>query len=374
MLEASAVRIALSLLAFRPGRIGGAETYVRRLVEHLPQHAGADELVAVMDREVAGLLETPGYRRLIVGAGARRIVAERVLEAFTPYRPRGIARAIEGAADVALFPQQSIFPLHTGIRAVVTVHDLQHLAMPENFGLLDARFRARVYPPSLERAARIIAISEVTRRELERRCGVAARRVEVVPHGFVPSPPPADAWSAGAPYLFYPAATYPHKGHDALLRAFAALQARGWSRYQLVFTGQKTANWAKLEKLARDLRLQEKIVHLGFVPAREVQRVYAGATAVVFPTRFEGFGLPVLEAVQLGKKVIVSRLPIFDEIGVPRRWQIDFGDPEQLAAALALEGPTVLEKRPWTWSEVARRTLEVLRDAARDPLPARAVW
>jgi glycosyltransferase involved in cell wall biosynthesis len=134
-----------------------------------------------------------------------------------------------------------------------------------------------------------------------------------------------------------------------------------------VLTGEQTSHWRTLEKLARALRIREKIIHRGFVPRNEVLRVYAGADAVVFPTRFEGFGLPVLEAVERGKKVIVSRLPIFDELGVPRRWQIDFGRADELVRALSQEGPTLLDKRPWTWEQVAQRTLEILREVARGP-------
>ena len=371
------MRIGVSLLAFRPGRIGGAETYVRKLLEHLPQHSGRDELVAVLDRDVAASLPTPGFTRVIVPSGQTGLVARRVLEAFTGYPARGVSRAIEASgADVVLFPQQSVFPLRVAVRAVVTVHDLQHLAMPENFGVFDTIFRARVYPPSLDRADRIIAISGVTRQDLVERCGVDPRRVEIVPHGFTATGDGtiAEPWTPGAPYLYYPAASYPHKGHDVLMRTFAALQARGLDRHRLVFTGQKTSHWAKLQRLARELRLDAKVIHLGFVSPHEVNRIYAGAEAVVVPTRFEGFGLPVLEAVERKKKVIVSRLPIFDELGVPRRWQIDFDAPDELAAALAQVGPTEVEKQPWTWSDVARRTIAVLREAALEPAPARAAW
>jgi glycosyltransferase involved in cell wall biosynthesis len=363
------VRIALSLLAFRPGRIGGAETYVRKLIAHLPSHAGSDSLVAVMDRDLAAALPTVGFERLIVGAGARRIVAERILETYAGRRARGLARAIDDRADVVLFPQQSIFPLGVRARAVVVVHDLQHLAFPQNFGLFDTTFRARAYPASLARADRIVAISEVTRRELAGRCAIEPSRVQVIPHGLERVVTPVAPWSPGTPFLYYPAATHAHKGHDLLLRAFAGLRRRGLGPPRLVLSGQRTSLWGRLEKLGRELGVGEDVIHLGFLPGPEVDRVYAGADAVVFPTRFEGFGLPVLEAVERGKRVIVSRLSIFDELGVPRRWQIDFSHPDQLAAALALEGPTVLEKQPWTWSQVADRTLAILREAARGDAP-----
>jgi glycosyltransferase involved in cell wall biosynthesis len=139
-----------------------------------------------------------------------------------------------------------------------------------------------------------------------------------------------------------------------------------------VFTGQQTSHWAKLRRLVEELHLGDKVIHLGFVSAELLDRIYAGAEAVVFPTRFEGFGLPVLEAVERRKKIVVSRLPIFDELGVPRSWQADFEDPDQLAAALALPGPTVVTKRPSTWAEVAQRTIAVLREAGASEGSTRA--
>ena len=131
-----------------------------------------------------------------------------------------------------------------------------------------------------------------------------------------------------------------------------------------MLTGAWTAHWPKLVKVIGELGMAEHIRHLGYLPYANVRRVYAGASAILFPTRFEGFGLPVLEAVEAGKKVIVSRLEVFDEIGVPARFQIDFSNPGQLLAALRQPGPTVLEKRPSTWEESARATLAELRSAA----------
>lgn len=362
------MKIAISLLSFRPGRVGGAETYLRELLRELPAAAGSDALVAVLDRDLARELETPGFERAVIPAGARGLVGRRVLEAYTPYRARGVERAIARARpDVILFPQQSIFPRELDVPAVLTVVDVQHLFFPGNFGLFDRTYRPRIYPYSMARARRIIAISEYTRRTLVERCGVSAEKIDAVPLGqrrreggeVVP-------WDgAGGPYLYCPAATLPHKGHDRLLRAYAALRRRGLLRHRLVLTGMVTHHWKALARLARRLGVGDDVVHLGYLPYAEVERVYAGAEAVLFPTRFEGFGLPVVEAVGRGKKVIVSRLEVFDEIGVPRRFQIDFDDPDQLRAALALEGPTALERRPWTWAETAAATLAVLRRAAR---------
>jgi glycosyltransferase involved in cell wall biosynthesis len=270
-------------------------------------------------------------------------------------------------ADVVLYPQQSIFPKRAAPPAVLTAVDLQHLFFPGNFPLFDRAFRPAIYPYSARRARRVLAISEFTRRTLIERAGLPADKVVAVPFGYTPSDaaavPPTDR--VAGEYLYYPAATFPHKGHDVLFRSYAALRRRGEVAARLVLTGLKTDRWKGLQKLARAEGIERDVVHLGFLPYAEIRRVFAGAAAIVFPTRFEGFGLPVLEAVEFGKRVVTSRLEVFDEIGVPPEWQIDFADPDQLLAALRRPGPTRLTRAPWTWAGCVGRTLELLRQEAR---------
>jgi glycosyltransferase involved in cell wall biosynthesis len=103
---------------------------------------------------------------------------------------------------------------------------------------------------------------------------------------------------------------------------------------------------------------------LGFISYDRVQRLFRGAECILFPTTFEGFGLPVVEAFEAGKKIIVSRLKIFRELGVPDQFQIDFGDPDQLDRAIRLPGIARLQHQPWTWQEAAAATLDVLVDEA----------
>jgi glycosyltransferase involved in cell wall biosynthesis len=364
-----AIRLALSLLSFRAGRIGGAETYVRNLVEELPRVAGpGDRLVLVLDPELAAALETTGWERRVVPWNAPQVVRARILEALTPWRARAIERVFgEIGADVQLFPQQSIFPKRVEGRVLLTAVDVQHLYHPENIPLAERVYRRAAYPGAMRRADHVLAISEFTRSTLIERCRVPADRVTAVPLGYtarVSRETPTDR--VAGPYLYYPAATFPHKNHAVLLRSYAVLRRRGAVREKLVFTGMQTPAWPGLARLAAALGVADDVVHLGFLPYAEVRRVFAGAEAVLFPSRYEGFGIPVVEAAtEFRKKVITSRLPVLDEVGVPRERQIDFEDPEALLAALRLEGPTVLERTPATWRECARRTLEVARELVR---------
>jgi glycosyltransferase involved in cell wall biosynthesis len=363
------VRLALSLLSLRPGQVGGAETYVRALVRHLPAAAPGDDLLLVLDRDLAREVEAPGWTRVVMPYGDRELVARRIAEAYTPWRDRTSEAALAMARpDVTLFPQQSIFPHRAPGRAVITAVDVQHVVLPGNFGLFDRTFRPRVYPRSQERAQRVIAISGFTLRTLEKRTGLPSGKGTVIPLGVDPTPrdrmPPPAGLEPGA-FLYCPAATWPHKGHDRLLRSYASLRRAGRVREKLVLTGQATRLWERqLLPLARELGVAGDVVHLGYVPRAEVDALLQGAQAVVFPTRYEGFGLPVVEAAMAGARIVASRLEVFDEIGLPRENQVDFDDPAEVARALDLPRPTRLAREPLSWEEVARRTVEVLRGAA----------
>jgi len=362
------VRIALSLLSLRPGQVGGAETYVRALVRHLPAAAAGDELLLLLDRDLDRELPAPGWTKVVLPYGAGALVARRVAEAYTPWRDRTAERFLRAAApDVTLFPQQSIFPREAPGVAVVTAVDVQHLHLPDHFGLFDRTFRPRVYPRSLARASRVIAISRFTLRSLEERCALPAGKGTAIPLGVEPGGRGGGALPAGleaGSFLYCPAATWPHKGHDRLFRAYAALRGAGRLGDRLVLTGQRTPLWEReLLPLARKLGIERDLVHRGFVPRVEVEALLRGARAVVFPTRYEGFGLPVVEAASAGARIVASRLEVFDEIGLPPENQVDFDVPEEVAAALALPSPTRLGREPLGWPEVARRTVEVLREA-----------
>ncbi len=360
------MRIALSLLSLRPGQVGGAETYVRALVRHLPGVAEGDVLLLVLDRDLDREIEAPGWTKVVMPYGARELVARRIAEAYTPWRDRRSEAVLAaGRPEVTLFPQQSIFPHRAPGPAVLTAVDVQHLVLPDHFGLFDRTFRPRVYPRSMERAARVVAISGFTLRTLEERCALPRGKGVVIPLGVESAggggTSPLPPGLAAGTFLYCPAATWPHKGHERLLVAFAALRGSGQVKERLVLTGQRTPRWEReLLPLARKLGVDGHVLHLGFVPRGQVESLLGAARAVVFPTRYEGFGLPVVEASAAGARIVASRLEVFDEMGLPRENQVDFDAPAEVAAALSLPRPTRLLREPLSWREVARRTVEVL--------------
>ncbi len=361
------MKLGVSLLNYRPGQVGGIETYIRKLIETFSSPDQVHESYFIAGSDVARQLPKEA-RCQDVGLSGMGLIGWRCAEAFTPVRARKIARAIDAAEyDAVLFPQQSIFPIEVQTPAILTVVDVQHLHRPEHYGLFDAHFRRAVYPPSLEKSCRIIAISEATKRDLVEMCGVDAGKVEVIHMGFDEGPV-LDGTSARVvvePYLYYPAATFPHKGHANLLRCFARLKHEEPGPLKLVFSGMQTPLWKQLRRQIRDSGLEGEILHVGFVPYEQVASLYRHAEAVVFPSEFEGFGMPVLEATRYKKAVYCSDLPVFEELGVPDGNRLSFHDENALLGLPSDLSPTTLLKAPISWAECMENTLQVMAEAVR---------
>jgi glycosyltransferase involved in cell wall biosynthesis len=357
------MRIGISLLNFKPGCVGGIETYIQKMIGLSGELSGTDQVVFFVHRgnrqvvpEGAETVEVPWPQHLIDLC--------RILEACTPWRARSIERQIErSGVDVMLYTQQSMFPLHSSVPSVLLVADVQYLFSPQYYSWLDLRFRKSIYLRSLKRCSRVISISGVTAGHLTGSCGVPPEKIDVIHLGYDPSAA-ADSDASlvpDEPYLYYPAVSYPHKGHARLFKSFALLKRSGKLCQKLVLSGARNRYWKRLEQIIHSEGMDGEIVHLGYVTSGQVRALYECADAVLFPTEFEGFGMPALEAVYLQKKLVCSRLPIFDELGIPPEWQIDYADPEQLYKALQQEGPTRLLNEPIGWQESIRRNMELLR-------------
>jgi glycosyltransferase involved in cell wall biosynthesis len=361
------VRFVFSLLALRPGRIGGTESYLRELLAAMPERLDGDEVVVLAGRDAAASVETPGLGRAVLDLSPTALVARRAAEAFTPWRDRFLEGTIATLRpDAVFFPQFSMYPIGVGAPAVVHVADVQHLLLPDNFALLDRAFRRAIYPRSLARARLVVAASSWTASTLVRLADVDESKIRVVRHGTASRAITTTTAAAPVegPYLYYPAVTNPHKGHDVLIESFAVLVREGLG-HRLVLTGQKTGHWKTLERRIRALGLERRVLHLGYVDREVVEALYAYAEAVVFPSRFEGFGLPVVEAAGHGVRVITSDLEVFGENGIEGLLRIDFADAGQLRAALASPVRARVVDGAWTWSDAASATLDALREAAR---------
>jgi glycosyltransferase involved in cell wall biosynthesis len=314
------VRVGISLLTLSPGISGGSETYVRGLTRALAA-SGAFEYTALVpghSGDAAG-----GLRRVEVrepawaGRGPSRIPAL----ALAAHRSRELRRSL-GTLDVLHYALTVPIP-RSGAPSIVTLHDVQHLDLPELFGRGRRLFRRVAYDRAARSASAVIVPSVFVRERAVARLGLAPERVHVAHHAvdpelFRPSAEPRE------PFLLYPARAWPHKNHARLLEAFALVRdAR--PELRLVLTGEG------LESLEP---LPPGVERRGALPLEEIAGLYRRASCLVFPSLYEGFGLPPLEAMASGCPVAAASAGAIPEVCGEAAVLFDPTDPEAIASAV----------------------------------------
>jgi glycosyltransferase involved in cell wall biosynthesis len=281
------------------------------------------------------------------------------------------------------------FPLADGwysrvSRTVVTIHDLSVLRYPEiYFPDAAAERRARGHFAAITAGVdAVIAVSEATRRDVVELLGVAAGRVATVPHGVEPGfrPPPASPAGLGrpGPYLLFVGGIDFKKNVARLVLAFALACERGRLPHALVLAGPLQARgnpfFAAACAAADRAGIADRLVWAGYVPDGDLPALYAGADVLVFPSLWEGFGFPVLEAMACGTPVVTSAGTAMSEVAGEAALLVDPHDPQAIADGvlealdpdtgrrLAQEG--LRRARRYTWEQTAARTLAVYEAVA----------
>jgi glycosyltransferase involved in cell wall biosynthesis len=384
------VRVAIDARPAIFSRKTGIGYYTWHLLRNLPTvDPDTDYLAWYLNaRALAG-----GPGRLLEGVPVRQRWTpipswwfERLTERFDLPRVEWFARF-----DV-LFAPNFVPPPTRARRLVVTVHDLAFRRHPETAPQSTRWWLARI-DRTLERAARIIAVSEATKRDLIELYGVEAERVAVIPHGvdgevFHPSTREEverirRRYAIDGPYLLSLGGLEPRKNLPNLVRAFARLPED--DRPTLVLAGGsvewnpegREALQATLGELPSDVR--DGVVLTGYVGEQDKVALLGGAEALVYPSLYEGFGLPVLEAMACGTPVVTSDVSALPEIAGDAALLVDPRDPEAIASAVTrILGDVDLRRdlaergssraAGFTWEKTARSTAGVLHEAAEDRL------
>jgi glycosyltransferase involved in cell wall biosynthesis len=296
----------------------------------------------------------------LAGAVARGLV-ERVPRVGIRHAVRPSDGTIEQAGvDVMHFPIQDAFTVD--VPSIYQPHDLQHLHFPEFFSRWQWERRERVYRTHCERAEMVVAMTSWGKRDLMEHYGLPDEKVCVVPWGSVlweyPEPSPRDLnrlrarLSLPDRFLLYPAQTWPHKNHEGLLEALALIKEREQLAIPLVCPGRKTRHFGRISERVRELGLEASTRFPGFISPAELRGLYELATALVFPSRFEGWGLPVCEAFSAGLPVASSSATSLPDLIGDAGLLFDPGDAGQIAeCVLRLWRDPVLRK---TLSESGR--------------------
>jgi glycosyltransferase involved in cell wall biosynthesis len=380
-LPAGRPHIGLNLIFLVPGQTGGMEVAARELIPALVAAGGAElRFTAFVNREAAAdgsISELVATRTVPVRARRREqwVLGEQAL--LAPLAARARVDLVHSLASTA--------PVWGPFRRVVTVHDLIYARFPEaHAGLRDKGMRVLV-PAAARRADRVIADSLSTRDDLIELLGIARERIDVVPLGLgavrraepLPEAEVRARLDLGEQRVVLSlSAKRPHKNLLALIGALAAIPPA--ERPVLVLPGYPTAHEHELRARAGALGVERDVRLLGWIDERELEGIWSLAGAFVFPSLYEGFGLPVLEAMARGVPVACSNASSLPEVAGDAALLFDPRDESAIAGALTrlLRDRQLAEGlrergrervREFTWERTARATIDSYRRALAAP-------
>jgi glycosyltransferase involved in cell wall biosynthesis len=303
-------------------RSAGVSTYTGNLLRALPPASPNNEYVAFLNRGVVGPPDvSPASAPFDVSRPAIRALWEQV----------GLPAAAARSGVDVLHGAVNVIPLLYGRPTVVTVHDLSFFRFPERLTRARRVYLGAAVSLSARRATRVIAVSENTKRDLVELLGVEDERIHVVYPGVSDQfrPLPASAIPFGRPYILHVGTLEPRKNIDLLIRAYAGLRRRDVD-HALVLIGARGWMYQNLFDLVQRLDLRDHVRFLDYVPPTELPRWYNGADLFVYPSAYEGFGLPVLEAMACGTPVITSSSSSLGELAGGACLTIETGSHEEL--------------------------------------------
>ena len=363
------MRIAIDARKLRDYGIG---TYVRNLLRHLSRIDSTTEYVLLCNGEDCGALEALGENFRTVSDSSAPYSIREQLSVPLDLRREGI--------NLFHAPHYVLPPL-TPCRSVVTIHDCIHLRFPQYLPnrLAYGYARASLWIAT-HRSSRVLTVSEASKRDILKYFHVPEAKINVIYNAiderFGEAPDEEEVarvrerYQLNDPFVLYAGNIKPHKNLERLIEAFQMLRKGDLEHVKLLIIGDEISKYATLRRAVHHYKLHKHVRFFGFVPDKTLAVLYRLASVFVFPSLYEGFGLPPLEAMASGTPVITSNVSSLPEVVGDAALLIDPYDATQIAAAMrrVLTEPALREDlrqrglqrvREFSWERSVRRVSEI---------------
>ncbi len=331
-------RIGIAAIGSELGTSGGVDVYTRSLVEALANYGTAQEYFVLVNQTALrhwqyrswpphvrfiGLhdmaLREPLHLRAL--RRVRRLLGKPLPQ---QYEERYLAHCIDVLGlDLIHFPRTLIHPLSLHTPCVLTFFDMQHEYYPQFFTEDELIFRAKTYRPSVDKASHLIVPSEYTRCTLLEKYQVPSDKISSIPVGISGDFRRSDEsdirrvrakYRLPSEFIFYPANPWQHKNHARLMAALHIYSDRHGECPWLVLTGRLQGERREASSLAVAAGVEDRVIDLAFVEPADLPALYSAATLMAFPSLFEGFGIPLVEAMACGCPIIAANATAIPEI------------------------------------------------------------
>ena len=374
------MRIAVNTRFLLKNKLEGIGWVTYELVRRLVQQHPEDEFLFFFDRAFSPeFIFAENVSPIILNPPARHPFLWYYWFEFS------IAKALKKhKADIFLSPD-GYCSLSSSIKTVMITHDLAHLHFPDHIPFLVKKYYNYFVPKYLQRADKIVAVSAFTKQDIIQQYGIDSQKIQVIPNacrsdfkliGEVEKLKVREQYAKGEAYFFYLGAVHPRKNVHSLIRAFDLFKQKNNTATQLLIGG-RFAWQTGLVKEAYDQAVCKKDIHfLGYLEDKEAARIMAAATGFVYLSTFEGFGLPVLEAINCEVPVICSNVSSLPEVAGEAALLVNPNDIEEIArtmlhlsATKTLQEDLILkaqqQKLNFSWDQSAAQLYTLLNESTK---------
>jgi glycosyltransferase involved in cell wall biosynthesis len=373
------MRIAINTRFLLPGRLEGLGGYTHEVARRLIALRPADEFIFLFDR--------PFDQQFIYGNRVQGVVVRPPARHpvlwwwWFEHRLPAVLRRVR--ADVLLSPD-GYCSLRAGTPTIMVTHDLAHRHYPTQIPRLVRAYYNYFVPRYLRRAERIVTVSEYTRQDIQRQYGIPAAKISVAGNGIREHFRPLTAeestqvrqrYTDGEPYFFFLGAVHPRKNLSRLLAAYDQFRSHTDSTVRLLIGGRMAWQTSDIRRAWEQARFRDDIHFLGYVPDEELPRLVGAARALTYVSLFEGFGVPVLEAMQCDTPVLTSNVSSLPEVAGEAALLVDPTDVDAIARGLeqlhtneALRQQLIekgrMQRQRYSWEQTARHISGLIEEMA----------